>query len=210
MKTEIPLLADVRVASPCPAAWSLMEGDDRTRHCKLCRKNVYNLSEMTTVEAENLIRENEGHLCVRYFQRADGTILTRDCPVGSASVRRALFTRAATASALLVSIIALFGRDIRAMVFTNSCATTGDVAMDYPTPPVAGGISAAPPSELAEVLGNMPAIQPRMGDIDINIKEEKGKVALPSSQPVMGEYPRPAEEMRSPFFPKSEAPKSNR
>ena len=37
---------------------------------------------MTRAEAENLIQQREGNLCVRYAQREDGTILTEDCPVG--------------------------------------------------------------------------------------------------------------------------------
>jgi hypothetical protein len=41
--------------------------------------NVYNLSEMSQESAEALIAETEGRLCVRFYQRADGTVLTRDC-----------------------------------------------------------------------------------------------------------------------------------
>jgi hypothetical protein len=33
-------------------------------------------------EAERLVVEKEGRLCVRFHRRADGTVLTRDCPVG--------------------------------------------------------------------------------------------------------------------------------
>jgi len=55
---------------------------ERVRHCGECKLNVYNLSEMTQTEAEGLIRKHEGRLCVRYYQRADGTVLTRNCPVG--------------------------------------------------------------------------------------------------------------------------------
>ncbi len=29
-----------------------------------------------------MLRSREGRLCVRYFQRADGKVLTRDCPKG--------------------------------------------------------------------------------------------------------------------------------
>lgn len=59
-----------------------MQGDDRVRHCDQCRLNVYNLSAMSKDEAERLISEREGRLCISYFQRPDGTILTRDCPKG--------------------------------------------------------------------------------------------------------------------------------
>jgi len=81
-RAKLPVLDNLRVATPCPAAWDAMIGDDRTRHCVECKKNVYNLSDMTRAEAEALIQEKEGQLCVRYFQRADGTILLNDCGVG--------------------------------------------------------------------------------------------------------------------------------
>ncbi len=49
--------------------------------------HVYNLSEMTSLEAENLVLEKEGKLCVRFLRRKDGTILTQDCPVGLRHIR---------------------------------------------------------------------------------------------------------------------------
>lgn len=87
MSTYIPLEA-VRVATPCNADWNRMTGDERTRFCQSCAKNVYNLSGMTRAEAENLIREKEGNLCVRFYRRTDGTILTDDCPVALRAMRR--------------------------------------------------------------------------------------------------------------------------
>lgn len=81
-KKSLPVLGEVRVASPCHADWNEMVGDDQSRFCDKCAKNVYNLSAMTTEQAESLIREKEGQLCVRYYQRADGTVITADCPVG--------------------------------------------------------------------------------------------------------------------------------
>ncbi|MGH2901007.1 MAG: hypothetical protein ACRDMZ_20195, partial [Solirubrobacteraceae bacterium] len=74
-RARLPVLDNIRVATPCTADWSQMTGDDRTRHCGECRKNVYNLSGMTRDEAEALLIERNGDLCVRYFQRHDGTIL---------------------------------------------------------------------------------------------------------------------------------------
>jgi hypothetical protein len=63
-------------------SWAQMTGDDRARHCQACKLNVYNLSDMTRREAESLIASREGRLCVRFYRRADGTVLTRDCPRG--------------------------------------------------------------------------------------------------------------------------------
>jgi hypothetical protein len=56
-----------------------MAGNDCVRFCRRCRQNVFNLSAMTQEEALDMIRLKEGHLCVRFFRRADGTVLTRDC-----------------------------------------------------------------------------------------------------------------------------------
>jgi hypothetical protein len=76
-------LANVRIASPCNARWADMDGNERSRFCRSCTKQVYNLSEMTAQEAADLIRARGGKLCARFYQRADGTMLTADCPVGA-------------------------------------------------------------------------------------------------------------------------------
>ncbi|MCG3130136.1 MAG: hypothetical protein FLDDKLPJ_00884 [Phycisphaerae bacterium] len=108
MQRDMNVLSNLRVASPCPASWANMTGDDRSRFCGQCNLHVYNLSDMTRDEAESLLRQREGRLCVRYYQRADGTILTRDCPVGLRTVRQRLVnTLAGVAAALGLFISAL-------------------------------------------------------------------------------------------------------
>ena len=86
MKRFTSPLRNVKVASPCPADWDRMIGDERARFCGQCELNVYNLSAMSTLEAESLIARTEGRLCVRYYRRKDGSIITQDCPVGFAQV----------------------------------------------------------------------------------------------------------------------------
>src|SRR5256885_8161846 len=81
-------LSYVKVAAPCRADWDEMIGNERMRFCSQCQLNVYNLSGMTRAEAEALISNSEGRLCVRYYRRADGTILTRNCPVGLSAIKR--------------------------------------------------------------------------------------------------------------------------
>jgi Carboxypeptidase regulatory-like domain len=74
-------LADIRIASPCPADWEKMIGDERVRHCSECNLNVYDLSAMKEHEIRQLIAANQGRrLCSRFYRRADGMILTQDCP----------------------------------------------------------------------------------------------------------------------------------
>ncbi len=81
-------LEGVKVAAPCSAGWENMTGNDRVRFCQQCDLNVYNLSGMSRREAETLINNTESRLCIRFYRRADGTILTRDCPTGLRAIRR--------------------------------------------------------------------------------------------------------------------------
>lgn len=104
-------LKDLKVASPCPANWGEMYGGERKRFCGGCQMNVYNLSGMTKAEAENLILGSEGRLCVRFYQRADGTVITKDCPVGWAKVKQRL-SRTATA---VFSVLTAFTGGLLAM-----------------------------------------------------------------------------------------------
>ena len=105
MPTYTNPLERVKVAAPCPADWSKMVGDERVRYCDQCRLHVYNLSGMTRREAEALVTNSESRLCVRYFRRADGTIITRNCPVGLSALKRRA-ARAATAT--LTAVVGFF------------------------------------------------------------------------------------------------------
>jgi len=106
---ELPLLDDVRIAAPCHAKWDDMAGDERVRFCGQCDKNVYNLSAMPRAEAEALLRERTGEMCVRLFKRADGTVLTQDCPVGVRRRGRRRLAMAAVGSGIMAAATAAFG-----------------------------------------------------------------------------------------------------
>ena len=68
---------------------------------------------MDKTEAERLVVETEGRLCVRFYQRFDGTVLTRDCPVGVRAARRRLARTIACATMLLLSLCAYALRHAR-------------------------------------------------------------------------------------------------
>ena len=105
MPTYTNPLERVKVAAPCPADWEKMVGDERMRYCDRCSLHVYNLSGMTRREAEALVTGTESRLCVRFYRRPDGTILTRNCPVGLSALRR----RAAhAATAALTAVLGFF------------------------------------------------------------------------------------------------------
>jgi hypothetical protein len=95
----------IQVASPCHASWDAMQGDDRRRFCRQCNLHVYNLSDMPRAEAEAFIGQAEGRTCVRFFRRADGTVLTRDCPVGMRAVRQRFIRAAAALAGMLLALI---------------------------------------------------------------------------------------------------------
>jgi hypothetical protein len=101
-RLRLPVVDNIRPASPCTEDWSKMEGDARARSCARCNQNVYNLSEMTREEAHALLVAREGAVCVRYYRRSDGTILTKDCAVGKQRRRR----RRVVAAGLVASIAA--------------------------------------------------------------------------------------------------------
>lgn len=86
-RRRLRVLDDVEVATPCHASWNAMAGDDRVRFCGSCQKNVYNLSSMSTAEAEEFVEKTEGEACIRFYRRADGTMLTSDCPEGAKARR---------------------------------------------------------------------------------------------------------------------------
>lgn len=81
-----------------------MYGNERRRFCGDCKLNVYNLSDMTRQEAENLLLTSEGRLCVRFFRRADGTVLTKNCPVGWRAVTQRVSRSATAAFSMLASL----------------------------------------------------------------------------------------------------------
>ena len=114
-QTQSPL-DDIRIAAPCRAKWERMDVVDETgavRFCRTCEKNVYNVSLMPRADAEKLILENEGNLCVYFARRADGTILTNNCPVGMRERRQARGIFAIVATLFVVAVPSPMARGFR-------------------------------------------------------------------------------------------------
>lgn len=106
------LFHSVRIASPCPADWEKMIGDDRVRHCGQCNLNVYNLSAMSSLQARELVAKHEGRLCLRFYHRKDGTILTQNCPVGLKVVMRRISRVAGVALSAAMSASPLMAQAV--------------------------------------------------------------------------------------------------
>lgn len=143
-------LNDLKVAAPCSANWDELSGGEQVRFCSHCNLNVYNLSGMSKNAAESLIARTEGRLCVRFYRRTDGTILTRNCPVGLHAIRRRL-TRTTTA---IISAVLSF--------FAGLGVYTGLSEKETPTYPYTMGVMASrdnvPPAtspEPKEIMGDV-------------------------------------------------------
>jgi hypothetical protein len=91
------------VATPCMVAWDSMVGDDRVRRCDTCKQNVYNISQLTRAQADELIAAKDAQMCMRYFHLADGTILLRD---GAVAYRPTGLATAAAAALALAGAVA--------------------------------------------------------------------------------------------------------
>jgi len=164
----------LRIASPCKAPWENMDGDQRVRFCRECNRNVYNLSAMTEREARRVVAEREGRLCVRFYQRRDGTVLTSDCPVGR---KRSFLLAGARAAAAVASVAA-------GITALSACNSVEDepVRMGEPlmgTPPIDGDWDAGTgepdePEHPGEFI---------MGDI-----------AIPPHEPLMGKIAPPTKD----------------
>lgn len=92
-KDEIKSIVDgLRIASPCPMDWDAMQRtpEEAVRFCGQCSKNVYNIAQMSTKDAALLLQKaqaNQTSACMQLYRRADGTVITDDCPVGLRRIR---------------------------------------------------------------------------------------------------------------------------
>ena len=155
-------LDNVRIAAPCSADWDSMFGNERMRFCGQCQLNVYNLSEMSEAEAERLIGQTEGRLCVRYYRRQDGSIITQNCPVGLRVIKRKL-SRAAKAVATTVLTFSTgidFYRNADKLLFRphvmGQMVTVHD---NQVAPPIVQGDLVVSPSRDDVVVGRLVSIK---------------------------------------------------
>jgi hypothetical protein len=130
-----------------------MVGDERMRYCGRCSLHVYNLSGMTKREAETLVANAEGRLCIRYYRRSDGSILTRNCPVGLRALKQRVTRIAGAALSAVLGFFAGVGLDLGISPAPTS-HTMGTIAMpaerNLTPPPVEKN---RPPTY--EVLGDL-------------------------------------------------------
>lgn len=163
-------LKNISVASPCSQDWNAMIGNERKRYCGDCKLNVYNLSGMTRTEAENLIVNNEGRLCVRFYRRADGSILTKDCPVGWAAIKRRVSRMAVAVFSLFVGLITGLGF-VSSFNQTKKRVLMGDVVGKFDRGATMGNIAVPTPTPTPKPKNSN---EPTMGVMVIPPKQNPG------------------------------------
>lgn len=81
MNQRRSVLDSVRVPQPCDVAWEAMRGEDAARLCVSCDRQVHDLASMTRREAESLVTNIRGSVCVRLTRRGGRTLTRDDAPL---------------------------------------------------------------------------------------------------------------------------------
>ena len=158
----------LKIASPCEANWEAMSGDGAKRFCGSCKQNVYQLSNMSTEEVEELLQTRKGlRTCGRFYQRADGSVMTSDCSVGVSKKRKQRVLKVVGAAAFSLSAVGV-GAALAPDVSTPASIVTS------PEPMMMGAISPIEPAPKPEpvemTMGTIipepvPEIEPEPEDI---------------------------------------------
>lgn len=175
------LVDQLEIAAPCHAKWEDMVGDERTRFCGQCTKNVYNVTFMTSDEVAHLITATEGRACMRLFRRKDGTVITSDCPVGLAERAYKRARRMALAAVALVATLSggLFASLVRPSCDVGSVTPLHERIADQESPGFDG-----------ERVPGLPVVEPSddvlMGEVAVWPPEEPVEVEMGKPAPRMG------------------------
>jgi len=176
-------LNNLKIASPCSQDWDAMIGDNRKRYCGECKLNVFNLSGMSRTEAENLLLNAEGRVCVRYYKRADGSVITENCPVGWAKVKQRTRAYMTAMASLIFSFFGALGL-VGAFSKSREATLMGSIAVSTtPTP------KATPTDRPEFLMGAVAPSTPKPTPKRTPPPAMMGKVVVPKQDPevTMGE-----------------------
>jgi len=171
------------VAEPCTQDWNAMTGDEKRRFCGECRLHVHDLSAMTRNEANDLLGGAEGRVCVRFYRRPDGRVLTQDCVTVRDRLRRRV-RRLRVAAAALFAFLAPFVGGCGAASNGGGSGGGAGVIVTPEDPPTMGDICV--PEDLPVDGGDDDTgavdpedVEPLMGEVWVEPQQMLGRVALP-------------------------------
>lgn len=124
------LMRNTQIAAPCSVKWDDMTGDDVARMCAQCNLHVVNTFMLTDEEVlAALQRIHQGErICMRVYRRADGTFMTRNCPVGIQRIRERIHKAAtwlAAGLSMLVSMATSVAANAAPSQSTAAAGTSG-------------------------------------------------------------------------------------
>jgi ankyrin repeat protein len=173
------LLDHVRVPQPCPADWAEMRGNECVRFCQHCNLNVHNLSALTRPEAEKLVRRARGRICIRYYRRPDGALLTAAPLVQiQTRVRRASRLVAGAFSAALSLSAAAFAQETQSPEQAAAVAAQTQRAAEVKDAGGYGSIAGTITDPHGAVIAN--ATVTLLGGNQTTKTDEQGRFLLPT------------------------------
>src|SRR5215510_4290364 len=116
------------VRRPCSVSWASMSGNDQARLCAVCERHVYDLSALSSNEAETLLGRDEERICVRLTRGPDGQIITTDRP---ARFRKVPWLPAIPAATLAAFLSVIARQDVYAATPHGSGGLRGKLSVAY-------------------------------------------------------------------------------
>jgi ankyrin repeat protein len=151
MPDPVRSLDRIKVASPCTADWDAMIGTDQVRFCEHCNLHVTDLSNMTRQNAMRLVARSRGRLCVRYIQRPNGGVLTKQIPEKLYRISRRVSRIAAGAFTATLSVS---GAMAQTRADSNSLASqeAASASKVTPSPEQGAGLSGVVTDQTGAVI----------------------------------------------------------
>ncbi len=155
----------------CPQLWAGMAGNEKTRFCDVCQKNVHNLSMMNAEERRTLLANTGESPCVAYFKHVNGTPIDVTALPEANPLKRKL-TQAAlmTASAMGLASIGMSSMALIEASKDQEAPTTGKggcgnhmMVMGIPPFPPGYVPPPLPPGRPGPPKGGMPGGLPPSG-----------------------------------------------
>lgn len=78
----------IQIKQPCELDWDALPGDGPTRMCPRCRKQVHNLSALPREDAERLVGQRSGPMCVYFTRDPHGIVNTLEYAPGPNRTRQ--------------------------------------------------------------------------------------------------------------------------
>jgi hypothetical protein len=111
--------------------WEDMQGDNRKRFCEQCQLTVHNISDMSDVEAAAIIGVEGERTCVYMYKKADGTVVTDNCPRALRAIRNKIGAGALVALIAVTAASSLAAGSMAAPPIVGATANEVGQLADY-------------------------------------------------------------------------------